>query len=61
LLLYVPELRNLLEIRGRSFRCSLVNKFECPCMFGLRWENLKENFTQIMGQVQQIDLELVRQ
>jgi hypothetical protein len=61
LLPYVPEVMNLQEIRGRSFTCFLVNEVECPCMFGSRWKNLKENFTQIIREVQQIDLELVRQ
>jgi len=58
---YVPELRNIMEIRGKPFTCVLVNEVQCPCLFGLRWENLKENFTQINREVQQIDLELVRQ
>jgi len=57
---YVPELRNLQKIRGKSFTCFLVNEIECPCLFGSRWENLKETFTQINREVQQNDLELVR-
>jgi len=58
---YVPELRNLREIKGRSFRCFLVNEIECPCIFGSSWENMKENLTQINQEVQEIEMELVRQ
>jgi hypothetical protein len=58
---YVPELRKIQELKGKSIICSLVNTIECPCMFGSRWEYLKENFTQIMREVQEIDLQLVRE
>lgn len=53
-----PQLRVIQEFKGKPAICFPVNEFECPCLFGLRWHHLKENFTQIMREVQEINLEL---
>ncbi|XP_021926394.1 phospholipase B1, membrane-associated-like isoform X2 [Zootermopsis nevadensis] len=53
-----PQLRIIQDFKGKSALCALINDVECPCLFGLRWQHLKDNFTQIMRDVQKTDLEL---
>ncbi|PNF40544.1 hypothetical protein B7P43_G08164 [Cryptotermes secundus] len=53
-----PQLQKIQELKGKPAICFLLNEVECPCMFGLRWQHLKENFTEIIREVQEIDIEL---
>ncbi|KAJ9576074.1 hypothetical protein L9F63_007039, partial [Diploptera punctata] len=52
------HLRVLQNLKRIPADCLTTLHIECPCLFGFRWTHLKENFTILMDQFQQIDMEI---
>ncbi|XP_032666732.1 phospholipase B1, membrane-associated-like [Odontomachus brunneus] len=54
------HMKILIESRkGReSLKCYLTTDFECPCMFGLRFQNFLPEYYNIMRRWQELDIEI---
>ncbi|KAJ8670708.1 hypothetical protein QAD02_001967, partial [Eretmocerus hayati] len=55
-----PNLKNLVEIKGRSNFCELTVDLECPCLFGLAHRNKRRKFYNIMRRWQKLDEEIAQ-
>lgn len=46
--LIVLDIRVLVNFKGKPAECESLHRFECPCMFGLRFEHNRERYYKIM-------------
>ncbi|XP_046981199.1 phospholipase B1, membrane-associated-like [Schistocerca americana] len=50
-----PHMDIIRNFTARSLLCELVNDLECPCMFGLRFDNRRQELSRVMDDWQKVD------
>lgn len=53
------DIRALSECHEVPFRCDLLHKFECPCLFTLQFQSRKQEFFRTLREWQRVDEEVV--
>lgn len=48
------DMRIIYNMRGKPSKCAVTNHFECPCVFGLGYDNIREHYFKIMDRWQEI-------
>lgn len=51
---YSTDMRIIYNMRGKPSKCTITNHFECPCVFGLRYDYIREHYFSIMDRWQEI-------